>query len=225
MPSRRAERPCCSPPTPPAKGSIFRPLVAWSSTLELPWNPMRLEQRIGRVDRIGQHRTVHAVHLVASGTGETRILQRLRARVAQADRDVGACDSLGPMIGSTEAEEDATSRLVVNNDVSEATRSIVVPGADASLTFVRLTTEAAAEHTRLTRPASLCFRARCLTLTCTRCPRPSQHRRCCGACHAQGAPFLRSRAEEPCYGRSETARLSSYKPLRGRLRTLASPHM
>ena len=27
--------------------------------LELPWNPMRLEQRIGRVDRIGQSRTVH----------------------------------------------------------------------------------------------------------------------------------------------------------------------
>src|SRR5262249_5327327 len=31
--------------------------------LELPWNPMRLEQRIGRVDRIGQRRTVHAIHL------------------------------------------------------------------------------------------------------------------------------------------------------------------
>ena len=29
--------------------------------LELPWNPIRLEQRIGRVDRIGQRRTVHAI--------------------------------------------------------------------------------------------------------------------------------------------------------------------
>ncbi len=38
--------------------------------LELPWNPMRLEQRIGRVDRIGQARTVHAVNLVAGGTAE-----------------------------------------------------------------------------------------------------------------------------------------------------------
>ena len=34
--------------------------------LELPWNPMRLEQRIGRVDRIGQTSTVHAIHLVAA---------------------------------------------------------------------------------------------------------------------------------------------------------------
>jgi superfamily II DNA or RNA helicase len=62
--------------------------------LELPWNPMRLEQRIGRVDRIGQRRTVHAFHLIASGTGETRLLARLRARVASAQADIGAPDPL-----------------------------------------------------------------------------------------------------------------------------------
>ena len=38
--------------------------------LELPWNPVRLEQRVGRVDRIGQRRVVHAVRLVAGQTGE-----------------------------------------------------------------------------------------------------------------------------------------------------------
>ena len=51
--------------------------------LELPWNPMRLEQRIGRVDRIGQRRTVHAFHLVADGTGEdaaARAAARARRR-------------------------------------------------------------------------------------------------------------------------------------------------
>ena len=62
--------------------------------LELPWNPMRLEQRIGRVDRIGQCRTVHAFHLIAAGTGETRLLARLRARVASAKADIGAPDPL-----------------------------------------------------------------------------------------------------------------------------------
>ena len=30
--------------------------------LELPWTPLRLEQRAGRIDRIGQERRVHAVH-------------------------------------------------------------------------------------------------------------------------------------------------------------------
>ena len=63
--------------------------------LELPWNPMRLEQRIGRVDRIGQRRTVHAFHLIARSTGEARILSRLRARVAAARADLGAPDPLG----------------------------------------------------------------------------------------------------------------------------------
>jgi SNF2 family DNA or RNA helicase len=63
--------------------------------LELPWNPMRLEQRIGRVDRIGQPRTVHAFHLIASGTGEVRLRDRLRARIAVARAELGAPDPLG----------------------------------------------------------------------------------------------------------------------------------
>ena len=50
--------------------------------LELPWNPIRLEQRIGRVDRIGQTRTVHAINLLADGTAERTVL----ASSAAADR-------------------------------------------------------------------------------------------------------------------------------------------
>jgi superfamily II DNA or RNA helicase len=60
--------------------------------LELPWNPTRLEQRIGRVDRIGQRRTVHAVHLIARRTTEARILRRLKRRVAAARLDIRAPD-------------------------------------------------------------------------------------------------------------------------------------
>jgi hypothetical protein len=52
--------------------------------LELPWNPVRLEQRAGRVDRIGQTRTVHAVHLVARATPEERVLARLVRRATRA---------------------------------------------------------------------------------------------------------------------------------------------
>jgi hypothetical protein len=48
--------------------------------LELPWTPLRLEQRAGRVDRIGQRRVVHAVRLVARGTGEEDVMTRLAAR-------------------------------------------------------------------------------------------------------------------------------------------------
>ena len=62
--------------------------------LELPWNPMRLEQRIGRVDRIGQRRTVHVFHLIARDSAESLVLGRLRARVAAIHDDIGGPDPL-----------------------------------------------------------------------------------------------------------------------------------
>jgi SNF2 family DNA or RNA helicase len=75
--------------------------------LEMPWNPMRLEQRIGRVDRIGQQRAVHAFHLIAADTGEMRILDRLRSRIAAAGADLGVSDPLG------DDDEHAIARLVI----------------------------------------------------------------------------------------------------------------
>lgn len=48
--------------------------------IELPWTPLRLEQRTGRIDRLGQPRTVHAVHLVARQTHEELTVQRLLTR-------------------------------------------------------------------------------------------------------------------------------------------------
>jgi SNF2 family DNA or RNA helicase len=84
--------------------------------LELPWNPMRLEQRIGRVDRIGQRRTVHAFHLIAGGTGEQAIATRLRARIARAQADVGAPNPLGA------DEERAAARLVMTGDPNDDAR-------------------------------------------------------------------------------------------------------
>jgi len=62
--------------------------------LELPWNPMRLEQRIGRVDRIGQKKTVHAFHVVGRETGELGLLDDLRRRIAHAQSAIGAPDPL-----------------------------------------------------------------------------------------------------------------------------------
>ncbi|CAN5859650.1 hypothetical protein BH24ACI5_BH24ACI5_04180 [soil metagenome] len=53
---------------------------------ELPWTPARLEQRTGRVDRLGQSRTVHEILLVARDTCERLVLAPLvrRARTAAA---------------------------------------------------------------------------------------------------------------------------------------------
>jgi superfamily II DNA or RNA helicase len=62
--------------------------------LELPWNPMRLEQRVGRVDRIGQSRTVHAINLVAAGTAESNLLARLVCRLDRVRAAMGPMDEV-----------------------------------------------------------------------------------------------------------------------------------
>ena len=46
--------------------------------LDLPWNPAVLEQRIGRIYRIGQTRSVQVVNLVSKDTIEERMVRKLR---------------------------------------------------------------------------------------------------------------------------------------------------
>ena len=55
-------------------------------SLDVPWTPLRLEQRVGRVDRLGQGRPVHAVTFVARDTPEVLVAAGLAARTAQAER-------------------------------------------------------------------------------------------------------------------------------------------
>lgn len=62
--------------------------------LELPWTPLRLDQRVGRVDRIGQARKVHAIHLVAAGTCEESTLARLARRINRIQDAISVCGSL-----------------------------------------------------------------------------------------------------------------------------------
>ena len=78
--------------------------------VELPWNPLRLEQRIGRVDRLGQQRTVHAIRLFHPGTIEGEVLAQLRGRHHRADRDIAAAVFDGAPIDS--AEPDIRSAMV-----------------------------------------------------------------------------------------------------------------
>jgi hypothetical protein len=62
----------------------------WVVNLELPWNPARLEQRAGRVDRIGQQRPVHVTLLVADHAAESGLLARLARRAFAATRALGS---------------------------------------------------------------------------------------------------------------------------------------
>jgi hypothetical protein len=51
--------------------------------VELPWNPLRLEQRVGRVDRLGQARRVHALNLFHPESYEDTVRMHLQARIAR----------------------------------------------------------------------------------------------------------------------------------------------
>ena len=117
--------------------------------LELPWNPMRLEQRIGRVDRIGQRRTVHVVHLIAGDSGESRVLGRLQSRVAVARADIGAADPLGAWVPAD--DEALIARRVVTGDEPDSARPDLVADRPAETLWTPpLASEAQAETRRLT---------------------------------------------------------------------------
>ena len=72
--------------------------------VELPWNPLRLEQRIGRVDRLGQQRAVHGIRLFHPGTIEGEVLAHLRGRHHRADRDLAAAVFDGAPIDPAEPD-------------------------------------------------------------------------------------------------------------------------
>jgi len=62
---------------------------------DLPWNPMVVDQRIGRIDRFGQEsKVVHIISLVASGTVDERILAKLYERIGLFKRSIGALNTI-----------------------------------------------------------------------------------------------------------------------------------
>ncbi len=75
---------------------------------DLPWNPMRVEQRIGRVDRIGQENEVSIFNLWVKDTVEERVLDVLEKRIKVFEETVGGLD---PILGDT---EDGIRKLLRN---------------------------------------------------------------------------------------------------------------
>ena len=71
---------------------------------DIPWNPMRLEQRIGRVDRIGQRHVVRALNLVLEDTVEFRVREVLEEKLAVILREFGV-DKTGDVLDSADAGE------------------------------------------------------------------------------------------------------------------------
>src|SRR5690606_36441366 len=62
---------------------------------DLPWNPMDMEQRIGRIHRYGQAHTAQVYNLVLSDTIEGRIFLLLDEKLTEIARTVGKVDQQG----------------------------------------------------------------------------------------------------------------------------------
>src|SRR2546422_155693 len=59
---------------------------------DLPWNPLRIEQRIGRVHRLGQDREVHVVNVWAEDTVEANLMELLDRKIHMFELIVGELD-------------------------------------------------------------------------------------------------------------------------------------
>ncbi|MBI5607235.1 MAG: DEAD/DEAH box helicase [Deltaproteobacteria bacterium] len=70
---------------------------------DLPWNPMQIEQRIGRIHRIGQEHEVRVYNLCTAGTLEDHILEVLDRKINMFELVIGEIDMI---LGRLEGEEE-----------------------------------------------------------------------------------------------------------------------
>ena len=74
---------------------------------DLPWNPMKIEQRCGRADRIGQTRDVHIYNFIIKDTVESRVRQVLEEKLSVILTEMGV-DKYSDVLDSEVAEMDFT---------------------------------------------------------------------------------------------------------------------
>jgi hypothetical protein len=87
---------------------------------DLPWSPSRIEQRIGRVDRIGQKRPVQAVNLAMEQSIDARVLEVLQTKLAVILSELGA-DKAGDILNSADRHaDDIYLAAITGEDLSAA---------------------------------------------------------------------------------------------------------
>ena len=84
---------------------------------DLPWNPMQIEQRIGRIHRIGQEKEVQIYNFCAAGSLEDHILEVLDRKINMFELVVGEIDMiLGRLKGEQEFSELVYDIWIQNSD-------------------------------------------------------------------------------------------------------------
>lgn len=87
---------------------------------DLPWNPAQVEQRIGRLHRMGQSEPVRVFNLCSKGTVEERVLDVLDRRLHLFELVVGEMDMvLGSLTDERDLEERIRSLYAQSRDEAE----------------------------------------------------------------------------------------------------------
>ena len=84
---------------------------------DLPWNPMKIEQRIGRIDRRGQKSDVVSIYnVITNGTVDADIYYRCLMRIGVFESSIGECDEI---LGDIATKID---KIVINNSLTDEER-------------------------------------------------------------------------------------------------------
>ena len=83
---------------------------------DLPWNPMRIEQRVGRLSRIGQTRDIEIFNLVTAGTVEEAVLHLLQAKLNLFELVIGEIDMILGNLDEEREFEDVVADLWAESD-------------------------------------------------------------------------------------------------------------
>ena len=98
---------------------------------DLPWNPMRVEQRVGRVYRYGQEKVVQVYHLFNKATVEDQVQAYFEDRVATRAKAIAKVtgedpeEIMGSLNGQLESEIDPTEiykRALVEGNLNKQTQ-------------------------------------------------------------------------------------------------------
>ncbi len=92
---------------------------------DLPWNPMRVEQRIGRVHRLGQQKDVQIYNLSTSGTIEEHILHLLHEKINMFEMVIGGLDVILERFEKQESLEKSLYKLFLESASNEEIRQKV----------------------------------------------------------------------------------------------------
>src|SRR5712692_10203313 len=137
-----------------AAGEGINLQVCWLMVnYDIPWNPARLEQRMGRIHRFGQkHPYVHIINLIAGKTREGSVMRTLLEKLEKIRKELGSdkvFDVVGRIFeglsikdymeravtadGEEEFERDVASRLTTDNVTAVQEREKHVYGASGDV--------------------------------------------------------------------------------------------